>query len=56
MLTYFEIEPDCRFEMHSHISEQITMVLEGELLFDIDNHTEVVHAGESRIKFSIIIY
>jgi len=46
MLTYFEIEPDCRFGKHSHKSEQITMVLEGELLFDVDNHTEIIHAGE----------
>jgi N-acetylglutamate synthase-like GNAT family acetyltransferase len=46
MLTYFEIESDCRFDMHSHMSEQITMVLEGELLFDVDGHTVVIHAGE----------
>jgi len=29
MLTYFEVDPDCRFASHSHASEQITMVLEG---------------------------
>lgn len=46
MLTYFEIEPDCRFAKHTHLSEQITMVLEGELLFDVDDHTIVIHAGE----------
>jgi len=46
MLTYFEIEPDCRFAKHTHLSEQITMVLEGELLFDVDGHTQVIHAGE----------
>ncbi|MGA3282436.1 MAG: hypothetical protein ABSD50_15820 [Smithella sp.] len=29
MLTYFEIESNSKFDMHSHTSEQITMVLEG---------------------------
>ena len=27
MLTYFAIEPDSRFAMHSHDNEQITLVL-----------------------------
>ncbi|WP_455378242.1 arsenic resistance N-acetyltransferase ArsN2, partial [Petrachloros mirabilis] len=31
MLTYFEVEPHRRFETHSHKSEQITMVISGEL-------------------------
>ena len=33
MLTYFEVRAESNFEMHSHKSEQITMVLEGELYF-----------------------
>jgi len=33
-LTYFEVGPNCRFEGHSHPSEQITLVLEGELFFE----------------------
>lgn len=47
MLTYFEIEPRSRFETHSHASEQITMVLEGELFFEVAGGVEVlVRAGE----------
>jgi len=30
MFTYFEIEPNSCFDMHSHGNEQITMVLEGD--------------------------
>ena len=30
MLTYFEIDSDSVFDMHSHESEQITMVISGE--------------------------
>ncbi|MDR3564142.1 MAG: cupin domain-containing protein [Negativicutes bacterium] len=36
MLTYFEVQPHKCFEAHSHASEQITMVLEGELFFETD--------------------
>lgn len=46
MLTYFEVEPGCTFEMHTHESEQITMVLEGELFFDVDVRTVAVRSGE----------
>lgn len=35
MFTYFEVEPQSSFEMHHHESEQITMVLEGELFFEV---------------------
>jgi EamA-like transporter family len=31
MLTYFEVQPHSRFERHQHESEQITLVLDGEL-------------------------
>jgi len=47
MLTYFELQPHARFESHSHESEQITMVLEGELFFELEGRAEVcVRAGE----------
>lgn len=47
MLTYFELQPHARFERHRHASEQITMVLEGELFFEVEDGAEVrVRAGE----------
>ena len=47
ILTYFELQPHTRFENHRHESEQITMVLEGELFFEVDGGREVrVGAGE----------
>jgi quercetin dioxygenase-like cupin family protein len=45
-LTYFEVEPNCRFDGHSHPSEQITLVLEGELFFETEFGTTRVGAGE----------
>jgi quercetin dioxygenase-like cupin family protein len=45
-LTYFEVGPHCRFESHSHRSEQITLVLEGELYFETAAGTSRVTAGE----------
>ena len=45
-LTYFEVEPDCRFERHHHASEQITMVLEGELWFELEEATYCLRPGE----------
>ena len=35
-MTYFEVDPGTRFERHRHEGEQITSVVEGELLFEID--------------------
>jgi quercetin dioxygenase-like cupin family protein len=46
LLTYFEIEPDSQFAMHSHESEQITLILEGELYFDVNGTTVCVKKGE----------
>jgi amino-acid N-acetyltransferase len=46
LLTYFEVMPGCRFEHHSHESEQITMVLEGELFFELANDTFCLKKGE----------
>jgi amino-acid N-acetyltransferase len=46
MLTYFEVDPHSRFERHSHASEQITMVLKGELFFEMDERVVRVNEGE----------
>ena len=46
LLTYFEVESNSRFEAHSHESEQITMVLEGELFFEVDGEVICVGPGE----------
>lgn len=46
MLTYFELAADTVFPEHSHESEQITMVLEGELNFTYDAKTVSLKAGD----------
>jgi amino-acid N-acetyltransferase len=46
MLTYFEVEAESRFGWHTHESEQITMVLEGELYFEMDGRITCVRSGE----------
>ncbi|MEW6620705.1 MAG: arsenic resistance N-acetyltransferase ArsN2 [bacterium] len=46
MFTYFEVESNCRFEIHAHESEQITMVLEGELFFEVEGRIVGVKKGE----------
>lgn len=46
LLTYFEIDPNSEFVMHTHESEQITMVLEGELYFKLADKEIKVGAGE----------
>jgi gluconokinase len=46
MLTYFEVQPHSRFESHSHESEQITMVLSGELFFEVQGAVHAVKTGE----------
>ncbi|MFQ5901523.1 MAG: cupin domain-containing protein [Thermodesulfobacteriota bacterium] len=46
MFTYFEVEPNSRFKMHSHDSEQITMILKGELFFEIAERTICIKEGE----------
>ena len=45
-LTYFEVGPNCRFDCHSHPSEQITLVLEGELFFETVTGITRVGVGE----------
>ncbi len=45
-LTWFEVPPHGHFAMHRHESEQITLVLEGELVFELaDGTRHVVGAG-----------
>ncbi len=46
MLTYFEVQPNTKFDMHIHDSEQITMILEGELFFEIEKNVICVKKGE----------
>lgn len=46
MFTYFEIDPNSRFDLHSHVHEQITMVLEGELFFTFGDRIICVKKGE----------
>ena len=46
MLTYFEVEPEARFERHAHESEQITLVLDGALVFEFDDRSVTVGPGE----------
>jgi mannose-6-phosphate isomerase-like protein (cupin superfamily) len=47
MLTWFEVEPGARFERHVHEADQITMVLEGELIFELGaGREERVGPGE----------
>jgi amino-acid N-acetyltransferase len=46
MLTYFEIAPGGRFQGHRHEAEQITLVLEGELWFELSDGEVRVGPGE----------
>lgn len=46
MLTCFEIEPNSRFDTHSHESEQITMVVSGVLYFQVGQVVHRVGPGE----------
>jgi len=47
MLTYFVVQPERRWDTHSHESEQITLVLEGELFFEIGPDVVSVGAGQA---------
>ena len=47
LMTYFEVDPGARFERHQHEGEQITSVIEGELLFEIDGAVVRVGPGEA---------
>jgi len=46
MLTYFELEPNTQFPEHEHAAEQITLVLEGELIFAFEGRTVVLGKGD----------
>ena len=46
-LTWFELDPGVRFETHAHPNEQITLVLEGELIFEVDGETHAIGAGDA---------
>ncbi len=46
MLTYFEMEPGASFPPHSHEAEQITMVLEGEMIFAYEGNQVVLKTGD----------
>jgi quercetin dioxygenase-like cupin family protein len=46
MLTYFDVQPHTRFESHSHSGEQITYVLEGELMILFEKEEVVMQAGD----------
>lgn len=46
MLSYFEVAPNSVFAEHRHPSEQITMVLSGELLFRVGDDEILVGPGE----------
>ncbi len=47
MLTYFEVEANSAFDPHAHESEQITCVLEGELIFTTDDGEITVKQGDA---------
>jgi quercetin dioxygenase-like cupin family protein len=46
MLTFFSVDPESGFDKHSHVSEQITMVLKGELFFEVTKRIICVKKGE----------
>ncbi|MDO8281827.1 MAG: arsenic resistance N-acetyltransferase ArsN2 [Thermodesulfovibrionia bacterium] len=46
MFTYFEVQQNSVFDSHSHESEQITMVLEGVLYFDVEGKVYPVKSGD----------
>jgi len=46
MLTFFEFEPGCKVPQHSHPHEQISYVLEGEMVFTLDGETRTLQAGQ----------
>ncbi len=46
MLTYFEVDAHSRFDSHHHESEQITLVLSGELFFEVEGVVHRIGPGE----------
>jgi quercetin dioxygenase-like cupin family protein len=46
MLTFFDFEPGRVIPEHAHPHEQISFVLEGEMVFTLDGETRTLQAGE----------
>ncbi len=46
MMTYFELEPNTIFPKHSHEAEQITVVMEGELTFVLQEKKITLKSGD----------
>ncbi len=46
MLTYFEMRPDMQIPEHAHEAEQITLVLEGELVIVYEGGTVTLKPGD----------
>ena len=46
MLTFFEFEPGRVIPEHAHPHEQISYVLEGEMVLTLDGQTRTLRAGE----------
>jgi quercetin dioxygenase-like cupin family protein len=46
MLTFFEFEPGRVIPEHAHPHEQISYVLEGEMVFTLGGQTRTLRAGE----------
>lgn len=47
--TFFEVPAHKEFKKHSHINEQITYVLEGELYFEAEEKTYCLGPGDTII-------
>ncbi len=46
MFTWFDVPPFATFPLHSHESEQITYVPNGELFFEVDEQTHCLKVGD----------
>ncbi len=47
MLTHFTVPANAKFERHSHHSEQITYMLDGELIFEINDQVFHLKKGDT---------
>lgn len=54
MMTYFELQPYCGHDMHSHENEQITYIIEGEMDIEIGNVSHMLTAGDAIVIPSAI--
>lgn len=46
MLSYVEFEPHSVVEKHAHLHEQMGLLLEGELTFEVGDQRQTLRAGE----------